>query len=142
MTATEGDDRPCEFCRIAAGESDAHRLHETDDVVAFLDVNPAVEGHALVAPKRHVEDLVTAESDLSVSVFRSARTVAAGLETVLDVDGYTVVHTSGSLIGSVEHAHIHLLPRTENDRVSFRLVRRDLDDQEASALAERVREAV
>lgn len=132
----------CPFCRIAAGDADAHRVHATDDVVAFLDVNPAVEGHTLVAPRRHVEDLVLAEPELSLSVFRAVRTVAAALGDVLDVDAHTIVHTSGGLVGTVEHAHVHLLPRTPDDDVGLALTRRDLDDDRGARLAERLREAV
>lgn len=135
-------ERDCVFCRIAAGEADAHRLHETDDVVAFLDVNPAVEGHTLVAPKRHVEDLVLAEPDLSLSVFGAVRTVAQALDVVLGVDAHTLVHTSGHLIGTVDHAHVHLLPRRDDDDVTVGLTRRELDPERGEALAERVRESV
>lgn len=132
----------CEFCRIAAGEADAYVLHETDDVVAFLDINPAVEGHTLVAPKRHVEDLVLAEPDLSLSVFRAGRTVAEGLDAALGVDAHTIVHTSGHLIGTVEHAHVHLLPRRDEDGVSVGLTRRELDPSRGEALAARIRESL
>lgn len=135
-------DRDCVFCRIAAGEADAHRVHETDDAVAFLDVNPAVEGHTLVTPKRHVEDLVLAEQDLSQSVFQAVRTVAEALDATLGVDAHTIVHTSGPLIGTVEHAHVHVLPRTDDDDVSMGLVRDDLDPGRGAALAERVRESL
>lgn len=135
-------ERNCDFCRIAAGAADAYVLEETDDVVAFLDINPAVEGHTLVAPKRHVDDLVLAEPDLSLAVFRTARTVAAALDEVLGVDAHTIVHTSGHLVGTVEHAHVHLLPRTDDDTVSVGLTRRDLDPERGEALADSVRESL
>lgn len=139
MAETEPD---CEFCDIAAGRADAHRVHETDDVVAFLDVNPAVEGHTLVAPKRHVEDIVLVEPELSVAVFRAVRVVAAALDAVLGVDAHTVVHTSGSVVGTVDHAHVHLLPRTPDDGVSLALTRRALDPERGAALAERLSDAM
>ncbi len=139
MADTEPD---CVFCDIAAGRAEAHRIHGTDDVVAFLDVNPAVEGHTLVAPRTHVEDIVLAEPELSLSVFRAVRAVAGALEAVLGVDAHTVVHTSGSLVGSVDHAHVHVLPRTPDDGVSLGLTRRELDPDRGAALADRLRAAV
>lgn len=138
MADAESD---CVFCRIAAGEAEAHRVHETDDVVAFLDINPAVEGHTLVVPKPHVEDIILAEPELSLEVFRGVRIVAAALDEVLGVDGHTIVHTSGSLIGTVDHAHVHLLPRTPDDDVALGLIRRDLDPERGATLAERLRDA-
>ena len=50
-------------------------------------------------------------------------------------------HTSGSLVGTVEHAHVHLLPRTPDDGVSMTLSRRELDPERGAALADRIREA-
>lgn len=130
----------CSFCAIAAGRADAHRVHETDDVVAFLDVNPAVRGHTLVAPKRHVEDIVLVEPECSLAVFRAVRTVASAVDAVLDADANTIVHTSGSVVGTVDHAHVHLLPRTPDDGVSLALTRRDLDPERGAALAAEIRE--
>ena len=138
MADTEPD---CEFCAIATGGAEAHRVNEADEVDAFLDVNPAVEGHTLVAPKPHVEDIVLAEPELSQSGFRAVRTVAEALDAALGVDAHTVVHTSGSLVGTVEHAHVHLLPRTPNDGVSLALSRRELAPDRGAALANRLREA-
>ncbi|PSP49726.1 HIT family protein [Halobacteriales archaeon QH_7_69_31] len=138
MADTEPD---CPFCGIAAGRAEAHRVHDTDDVVAFLDRNPAVEGHTLVAPKPHVEDIVLAEPELRGSTFRAVRTVAEALDAVVGVDAHTVVHTSGSLVGTVEHAHVHLLPRSPDDGVSMTLSRRELDPERGAALADRIREA-
>jgi histidine triad (HIT) family protein len=134
-------ERDCEFCGIATGRTEAHHVHETDDVVAFLDVNPAVEGHTLVAPKPHVEDIVLAEPELSLSVFRAVRTVAEAVDAVLGVDAHTIAHTSGTLVGTVEHAHVHLLPRTPDDGVSMALTRLDLDPERGAALAARLRES-
>ena len=70
----------CEFCHIADGRAEAHRLRETESTVAFLDVNPAVTGHTPVAPKPHVEDIVAADPGLSVAVFAATRTIAGLLK--------------------------------------------------------------
>lgn len=130
----------CTFCRIAAGEADAHRVYEDDATVAFLDANPAVEGHVLVIPKRHVEDIFTAE--VSGAVFAAVETVAGALRADLDVEGFSVIHTSGPLVGSIDHAHVHLLPRRDEDDVSLALPRDSLDEAWGERLAERLRNAM
>ena len=104
-------------------------------------LNPAVTGHPQVAPKPHVEDIVAAEPGLSVAVFTAARTVAGAIGAALDVDGHSLAHASGPLVGTVEHAHVHLLPRRDDDAVSMSLARCDLDDERGAAPAERIREA-
>lgn len=132
----------CPFCRIVAGGKTAHVVYETEEAIAFLDENPAVEGHVLIVPKDHVPDIVTAEPSAAGAVFEVLGVAANALDTVLDVAGFSVFHTSGPLVGTVEHAHVHLLPRTRNDGVSLSLTRSELDDDEGSAFAERLREAV
>lgn len=134
----------CEFCRIAAGEKAARILYEDDDAVAFLDEAPATRGHALVVPKRHVEDLLLAPEAISAPVWRAARRVGNGLEAVLDCDGFSVVHTTGGLVGSVAHAHIHVMPRTLEDDIHIALDRENLTDPEpfVAAVRDVVDEAV
>lgn len=47
----------CIFCHIAAGQAPAERLYEDDTTVAFMDINPATDGHCLVIPKRHADNI-------------------------------------------------------------------------------------
>ncbi|WP_440763664.1 HIT family protein [Natronorubrum sp. DTA7] len=132
----------CEFCRIVAGDRPAHVLYEDDRTIAFLDANPAVRGHSLVVPRVHEPELLALEDGTSTAVFESVRAVASALESVLDPDGFSVFHTSGPLVGTVDHAHVHLLPRTADDDVSLSLSRDRLESDDASELATRVRESV
>ncbi|WP_137289098.1 HIT family protein [Natronorubrum halophilum] len=132
----------CEFCRIVAGDRSAHVLYEDDRTIAFLDANPAVRGHSLVVPRVHEQELLAVDEAMSAAVFDSVRTVANALEAVLDPDGFSVFHTSGPLVGTVDHAHVHLLPRTVDDDVSLSLFRDRLESDDASTLATRVRSSL
>lgn len=132
----------CKFCRIAAGERPAHVLFEDERTIAFLDHQPTVQGHSLVVPKSHEVGVLTAEGEIGFAVFNAVQTVAKALESTLDPDGFSVFHTTGPLVGNVEHAHVHLVPRFTDDEVSLSLPRRGLDDDAAATLAERVRENV
>ena len=127
----------CTFCRIVAGEKDEHVVYDGHDVVAFLDRNPAVEGHTLIVPRPHRTHLLT--DDDPIAVFGAIRTVASALDRVLDPDGFSTFYTTGPLVGDVEHGHVHLLPRYEGDDVDLMLSRERLDDEDAERLAERVR---
>ena len=129
----------CPFCRIAAGDAEAHLLHRDDLTVAFLDAHPAVQGHALVAPVEHHRSLVAADGATADAVFGAARRVARAMDRALDPDGFSLFHTSGDLVGTVTHAHVHVLPRTADDPVRVALERSDLADERAAGLADRVR---
>jgi histidine triad (HIT) family protein len=127
----------CEFCAIVAGDRGAHVVHDDEHALAILDETPTREGHTVVLPKAHHEGLLGTEK-AGKEVFRVVDTVAAGLREVLQADGFSVFYTSGSMVGSVRHAHVHVVPREEGDRISLALDRSALDHDAAADLAERV----
>jgi histidine triad (HIT) family protein len=100
----------CLFCKIAAKELPAEVVKETDDVLAFKDINPAAPTHVLVIPKQHItsaQDLTKGEGDLLGSIFATLSEIAgeANLE-----GGHRIVTNIGTDAGqSVHHLHFHLL---------------------------------
>ena len=110
----------CLFCEIVAGTRGCHRVLETDDVLCFMDIFPAGEGHTLVIPKRHAESLLDiAEPDL-LAVAAASRRVARALQAALDPDGITFTQANGSAAGqTVMHYHVHLIPRTRGERMGL-----------------------
>ncbi|WP_049901647.1 HIT family protein [Natrinema sp. J7-1] len=129
----------CEFCRIVAGDRSAYVLSETEHTVAFLDENPATTGHSLVVPRTHESDVLTIEESPATAVFETVRTVSNALEAALEPSGFSVFHTSGPLVGTIDHAHVHLVPRFADDDVSLSLPRAPLEADEATQLRHRVR---
>ncbi|MFD1563505.1 HIT family protein [Haloarchaeobius amylolyticus] len=132
-------DETCEFCRLVDGDQSAHVLYEDERTIAFLDRNPATTGHTLVAPRAHEEEILTSDDPDSGAVFETVRIVASALEAVLEPDGFSTFHTTGPLVGTVDHAHVHLVPRFPDDDVALSLARSKLDPDEAAALTAQVR---
>lgn len=101
----------CLFCRIAAKELEADVLHESDDVVAFRDINPGAPSHVLIIPKEHVESaraLRDRHADLLAEIFQVAEHLAKA--EGIDRTGWRVVTNVGPHAGqSVHHLHFHLL---------------------------------
>jgi histidine triad (HIT) family protein len=101
----------CLFCKIAAREIPADVVHETDDVVAFRDINPKAPTHILVIPKRHVGSAAMITDDhgkLLAEIFQVA-THLARAEGV-GGSGWRFVTNVGPDAGqSVAHLHFHLL---------------------------------
>lgn len=129
----------CAFCRIVSGEDEAHILYEDERTVAFLDENPAVDGHALVIPKPHREDVLAGDERTAAAVFDTVRTVSRALDAAFDPDGFSVFHSTGPLVGNVEHAHVHVVPRLTDDDVHVSLPRRSLTVEEGERIAADVR---
>lgn len=132
----------CAFCRIVAGGIDAHVLYEDERTAAFLDENPVVRGHTLVVPKSHQEHLFVGDESVMAAVFRTVRTVAMAVHEALPSDGVSLFYTSADLVGTVRHAHVHVVPRYENDKIHISLPRESVTDEETKRLAARIRDQV
>jgi histidine triad (HIT) family protein len=99
------------FQKIAAREIPARIIHETDDLIAFHDVNPQAPIHVLIVPKSVIPRVAEAQPDQAELLGRLllASREIAGLLGVLE-SGYRLVINSGRDAGeTVPHLHIHLL---------------------------------
>lgn len=114
-------------------------LYEDDETAAFLDNNPAAQGHTLVVPNTHREHLFSEDESAPLAIFETVYRVSMAIDRSLDVDGISLFYTSGPLVGSVSHAHVHIVPRYEDDAIRIGLTRRSLDDETARQLTDRIR---
>ncbi len=127
---------PTIFERIVAGEIPCHKVWEDDEHLAFLDINPRVEGHTLVIPKRAYEELFSMPEDAYHRLWGASRTVARKLQ---EATGCARVVTV--VVGyEVPHVHIHLLPTNSLADFPFPPVDREAQARLAETAA-RIREA-
>ena len=100
----------CLFCRIAAGEIPATKLHDDPEVLAIRDINPQAPTHVLVLPVAHIAsaaDLTDADGPLLGRLFSVAARIAR--DERLD-GGWRLVTNVGRDGGqSVDHLHLHVL---------------------------------
>ncbi len=106
----------CIFCRIAAGKIPCHKIYDSKDSLAFLDIKPHAQGHAVVIPKAHavrIFDLNDAQvRDFMTDVTQTMKRI----QEVLDPDGFNVGWNHNTAGGQVvPHLHIHIFPRYTND---------------------------
>lgn len=123
----------CIFCAIVAGRTGAAKIAETAQALAFLDLFPAADGHALVIPKRHYENLYEADEASLAEVHALARRVARAMRAALAPDGLMVTQLNGEAAGqTVFHYHAHLIPRKQGSALTLHGRRRaesaELDD--------------
>ena len=101
----------CLFCRIAAGEIPADIVRETDDIIAFRDINPQAPTHILIIPRTHVatvNDLTPDHASIVGKLFLVAGEIAA--EEGFARNGYRLVVNCNEAAGqTVFHIHLHLL---------------------------------
>jgi histidine triad (HIT) family protein len=129
----------CVFCAVVAGDAPAIRIYEDDDYLAILDIRPFSRGHTLVIPKRHTVDLTDTPPETVAAMAKIGQRIArAARVSGLNTDGNNVVINDGkSAFQSVDHIHLHVLPRRSGDKLSFAknmLLRRDPDREESGRL--------
>ena len=106
----------CVFCSIAAEEAPSYGVAESDRAVAFLDINPAADGHTLAIPKNHADDIWDLEPEDGRAVWTLSQEVAALLSARLEPDGLTIFQANRkSGWQHVFHFHLHLVPRWTDD---------------------------
>jgi histidine triad (HIT) family protein len=107
----------CIFCKIVRGEIPSHKVYETDETLAFIDINPIAKGHTLVVPKSatcaNIFDI--SAHDWS-AMMETARVVAIALEKSLGADGVNLMMNNREHAGQIIfHPHMHLIPRFKGD---------------------------
>lgn len=104
----------CPFCEINTGRAPATFVHEWSDTIAIIPLNPVVDGHTLIIPKRHVPDFA---SDPTVSADTMRR--AAQLMQWTDRPMNLITSRGREATQSVFHLHLHLVPRTVDDGLAL-----------------------
>lgn len=124
------------FSKIVAGQIPAHKVAETLEYLAFLDINPLTEGHLLVIPKKEVDYLFDLDSETYVGLMMFAKIVSAGLKRAIPCEriGLTVIGLE------VPHAHIHLIPINTMDDMNFSRPKLKLSEEKLAEIAEAIRE--
>jgi len=134
------DDPDCIFCKIIRGEIPCFKLYEDDKTLAFMDINPANDGHCLVIPKHHSENLHETPAEWLLAVTATAQKVAGAVEETLHPYGLNLLQANGpGAAQSVMHLHLHIVPRAENDALKMNWGIDPGDMDAIAALAERIR---
>jgi histidine triad (HIT) family protein len=119
------------FTRIIEGEIPCHKVAETEDCIAFLDISPLTKGHTLVVPKKEVDKLFNLDDATYLNLQLFAKQVAIAIATVVPCARVGV-----AVIGlEVPHAHIHLIPINKMKDMDFTNARVSMTANELAELA-------
>ena len=129
----------CVFCKIVDGKVPAAKIYEDSKVVSFLDIMPANKGHCLVVPKKHAQTLIEmSEEDLMATV-RTAKKVASALSLSFGNGSFNLVMNNGKEAGQlVNHAHIHIIPRFQKDRLRIKWSHLKYEGDEMKEYADKI----
>lgn len=130
-------DPVCIFCKILACELPATIVDEDERTIAFMDINPATRGHALVIPRAHSPDLLSVGPEDLAAVTLASQRLARRMRERLDADGVNLVNSCGSVAWqTVFHFHVHVIPRYAGDPLRLPWVPAPGDPQEIAAAAQ------
>jgi len=104
--------KDCIFCKIANGEIPCHKIYEDDNFLAFLDINPVSQGHTLLIHKKHYRWVYDVEQ--FTEYWQVAKKIALSIENSPLKPEFISFLTMGN---EVSHAHIHIIPRYQNDSI-------------------------
>ncbi|RFZ92962.1 HIT family protein [Mucilaginibacter conchicola] len=126
------------FSKIVAGEIPAHKVAETTEFLAFLDISPLAEGHVLVIPKKEVDYIFDIDDETFLGLQMFAKIVAKGIKNAIPCKKVGV-----AVIGlEVPHAHIHLIPMNRVDDMNFARPKLSPTQEELEATAKKISEAL
>tara|TARA_B100000900_G_scaffold370227_1_gene348578 strand:+ start:1113 stop:1511 length:399 start_codon:yes stop_codon:yes gene_type:complete len=106
-----GESNDCLFCKIVEKKIPADIVYESEDIIAFKDIEPKAPIHCLIIPKKHIStinDIDGSNSNIIGLMYEAAAQLARTLN--VDKDGYRVVMNCNSNGGqTVYHIHLHFL---------------------------------
>jgi histidine triad (HIT) family protein len=124
----------CIFCKIVAGELPATIVAEDERTIAFMDINPATRGHALVIPRVHAQDLHAIDAADLQACALAAQRLAERARARLGADGVNLINSCGAAAWqTVSHFHLHVVPRYVGDPLELPWVPAPGDMEEIAA---------
>lgn len=125
------------FTKIVNGEIPCHKVAETEDYLAFLDINPLVEGHVLVIPKQEVDYIFDLEDEVLSGLHVFAKRVAKAIQAEI-----ACLRVGVAVIGlEVPHAHVHLVPMHSMQDINFSNPKLQLNHETLATIAKGIEEA-
>jgi len=132
----------CIFCKIAQGAAPATTVYEDELTLAFMDINPASDGHLLIISKEHFENLLEIDEAALNAVMQTTQRLARAVQHSLNPDGMRISQFNGAAAGqTVFHYHNHIVPVRQGERPDAH--GRGLGDSAViQQIAERIRQAL
>jgi histidine triad (HIT) family protein len=132
-------DRNNVFAKVLRGELASHKIYEDEDTLAFLDIMPRSDGHALVITKEEARDLFDVSPKALAKLMAVVQKLAPVIKDAMGADGVLIAQFNGAAAGqTVFHLHVHIIPRKEGTELKPHADK--MADQAAlAATAEKIR---
>ncbi len=133
----------CIFCKIVNKEIPADIIYEDDVVMAFLDIRPISEGHTIVIPKKHIQDLESLSYEELFDMSSTVKNIGLAMIRGLEVKGYSIFLDNKSAANQhVPHVHFHIVPRAKGDGLDRWPQQDRYRENESAVYAEKIKAAL
>ncbi|MCI1931392.1 MAG: HIT family protein [Clostridia bacterium] len=133
----------CIFCKIIKGEIPSATVYEDDEFKAILDRFPANQGHVLVMPKKHIQNVFEIDPETAGRLYTLTTKIAKVMKETIGFENMNIVQNNGPVAGqTVQHFHVHLIPRYENDTVSVTWKQLELTDEQIEDMRKKLSKAI
>ena len=127
----------CIFCSIIKGDIPCYKVYEDDKFLAFLDISQATIGHTLVVPKNHYKNIYELPEDCDI--FNVVIKLSKKIKDATGALGVNILNNNERHARqTVDHYHIHIIPRYENDNFQINFPENKLSKDEFLALQEKI----
>jgi len=131
------------FLKIIKGEIPSAKIYEDEHTFAFLDINPHNKGHTLVIPKKPYRNILDIPEETLCHMIKTVRTLAPAIQKATGAHGINLGMNNERAAGQeIFHAHIHIVPRFEDDNIYQPAKHTSYSEGEKEALAEAIRKHI
>ncbi|HEX8634941.1 MAG TPA: HIT family protein [Pyrinomonadaceae bacterium] len=111
---------PCWACRVIAGERVGCIVTETEQALVLINPFSVAPGHALVVPRRHIENLYELPDELAAPILSTAAVIARAAKRAFAAEGITLRQNNEAASDQhLFHFHLHVIPRFAGDLERF-----------------------
>jgi histidine triad (HIT) family protein len=130
ISSQQGDDK-CIFCEIVSGNIETIKVFEDSAIFVMMDINPANLGHIIIIPKQHHQFIFQIPDEILWDIMRTAKLIIPSLINITRAKGFNILMSQGTAGQQrVNHFSLNIIPRFENDKVSFEMERKQMTEEQ------------
>ncbi len=133
----------CIFCKIIGKEISSTIVYEDEFFVAIMDISPANKGHVILLTKKHMANIFEMDELVAREIMPVVSKISTSMKEKLKCEGINILQNNGEVAGqTVNHYHIHLIPRYKEDGVNITWNHKTYEEGEVKEIAEAISEAI
>jgi histidine triad (HIT) family protein len=127
----------CIFCQIIQGQIKAYKVFEDNKFIVVLDIMPATRGHIIILPKKHIQFLHQMSDEETKDFFLLAKKIIPILIQITKCQGADIYISQG-ISQKIPHLALNLIPRYQDDKISFDWERKPAQEKELQELSNQI----